>query len=76
MSRSLALFALIAGLALAFIHPPVGSTSLPVPVSGFPVPVFSAPAPQHSSCVACHTSHAALEPLVKPFPALPAEGEG
>lgn len=36
----------------------------------------SAPAPAQSSCISCHTSRTALEPLVKPFPVIPAEGEG
>lgn len=37
---------------------------------------ISSPIPAQGSCVACHTSKAALEPLVKPFPPQPAEGEG
>lgn len=37
----------------------------------------SAPSgPARTGCVACHTERAMLEPLVKPFPDLPAEGEG
>jgi hypothetical protein len=32
--------------------------------------------PARSGCIACHTERAMLEPLVQPFPALPAEGEG
>jgi len=39
-------------------------------------PALSSPMPDQGSCVACHTSKAALEPQVKPFPPLPAEGEG
>jgi mono/diheme cytochrome c family protein len=33
-------------------------------------------APARSGCVACHTDRAMLEPLVRPLPAAPAEGEG
>lgn len=32
--------------------------------------------PARSGCIACHTDRALLEPLVQPFPELPAEGEG
>jgi hypothetical protein len=32
--------------------------------------------PARDGCVACHTDRAMLGPLVKPFPELPAEGEG
>lgn len=39
-------------------------------------PAISSPTPVQDSCVACHTSKAALEPLVRPFPPQPAEGEG
>ncbi len=35
-----------------------------------------APVLPSSSCVSCHTSRALLEPLVRPLPPLPAEGEG
>lgn len=42
----------------------------------FRPPAVSAPASAQDNCVACHTSRAALEPLVKPFPVIPAEGEG
>ena len=64
MGRSSALFALAIGLAailLLPIQPPVTT---------------SAPAPAQSSCISCHTNRATLEPLVKPFPVIPAEGEG
>ncbi len=60
MVRSLALILTAFLLALVFIRPSA----------------TSAPAPAQSSCVACHTSRAALEPLVKPLPPAPAEGEG
>jgi hypothetical protein len=33
-------------------------------------------APARSGCITCHTDRAMLEPLVKPFPELPPEGEG
>jgi hypothetical protein len=33
-------------------------------------------APARNGCVTCHTDRAMLEPLVKPFPEMPAEGEG
>jgi hypothetical protein len=33
-------------------------------------------APAREGCVACHTDRAMLEPLVRPFPDAPAEGEG
>lgn len=33
-------------------------------------------APARSGCIACHTERSMLEPLVQPFPQLPAEGEG
>jgi hypothetical protein len=33
-------------------------------------------APARNGCVACHTDRAALEPLVRPLPPAPAEGEG
>lgn len=32
--------------------------------------------PARSGCIACHTERSMLEPLVQPFPVLPAEGEG
>lgn len=60
MLRLLAVLIVIAGTALIVVRPPAAS----------------APAPAQSSCVACHTSASALQPLVRPFPALPAEGEG
>lgn len=64
MGRSGALLALVVGLAALLV--------LPVQ----PAITTSAPAPPQSSCVACHTSRAALEPLVEPLPVIPAEGEG
>lgn len=45
-------------------------------VIGARPPAASAPAPPTTSCVACHTSAAALQPLVRPLPPAPAEGEG
>jgi|GEM_PF-4709531 len=66
MVRSLAVCAVAGIVALVGFRPPVVS----VP------PAASAPAPPRSSCLGCHMSRAALEPLVKPFPVLPAEGEG
>jgi hypothetical protein len=33
-------------------------------------------APVRTGCVTCHTDAAMLKPLVRPFPELPAEGEG
>ncbi|MDR7493072.1 MAG: hypothetical protein QN190_02750 [Armatimonadota bacterium] len=58
--------AVIGVIALVGIRPPM--TAAP--------PAASAPAPAQNSCVTCHTSATALAPLVRPFPALPAEGEG
>jgi len=60
MARPLALALAVLLPALLFVRPPAAS----------------APAPPQSSCVACHTSRAALEPLVRPLPPAPAEGEG
>ncbi|MDR7466351.1 MAG: hypothetical protein QN129_01880 [Armatimonadota bacterium] len=57
---------MIGVIALVGIRPPM--TAAP--------PAASAPAPAQNSCVTCHTSATALAPLVRPFPALPAEGEG
>jgi hypothetical protein len=47
---------------------------LVVPLGIVTPPAPSAPA--RSGCVACHTDRSMLEPLVRPFPAVPAEGEG
>lgn len=60
------------------------ATALPVigPASTSPRPTAPAPtspaqaAAGQTSCVACHTSRTALEVLVRPLPAPPAEGEG
>lgn len=60
MTRWIAVSALAAAAAVLLLWPPA----------------ISAPAPAQDNCVACHTSRAALEPLVKPFPVIPAEGEG
>jgi len=60
MVRLLAVCAVVGIVALVAVRPPAAS----------------APAPPRSSCINCHTSRAALGPLVKPFPLIPAEGEG
>ncbi|MDQ7820377.1 MAG: hypothetical protein QN173_04180 [Armatimonadota bacterium] len=39
-------------------------------------PASPAASADGSSCVSCHTSRQALEPLVRPLPPPPAEGEG
>jgi hypothetical protein len=64
MGRSSALLAL-AGALLAVLA-----------LSVQPPATSSAPTPAQSSCVGCHTNPTALGPLVKPFPVIPAEGEG
>lgn len=46
---------------------------------GLAVGVAAPPAPSapaRSGCVTCHTDRAMLEPLVRPLPPAPAEGEG
>jgi hypothetical protein len=45
---------------------------LPFGVAAPPAPS----APARDGCVTCHTDRAMLEPLVRPFPDVPAEGEG
>jgi len=60
--RALALLAASGILVLLLFGPPLSSAR--------------APAAPESSCVTCHTSRAMLEPLVKPLPPAPAEGEG
>jgi hypothetical protein len=45
---------------------------LPLGIATPPAPS----APARDGCVACHTDRAMLEPLVRPFPEMPAEGEG
>jgi hypothetical protein len=45
---------------------------LPLGVATPPAPS----APARDGCITCHTDRAMLEPLVKPFPETPAEGEG
>ena len=45
---------------------------LPLGIATPPAPS----APARSGCVACHANRAMLEPLVRPFPEAPAEGEG
>jgi hypothetical protein len=45
---------------------------LPLGIATPPAPS----APARSGCVVCHTDRAMLEPLVRPFPEAPAEGEG
>lgn len=64
MGRLYVLLALALGLTALLVLP------------SQPAVTTSAPAPAQSSCVSCHTSPTALKPLVKPFPILPAEGEG
>jgi len=66
MVRALGVCAVVTMAALIGL----GLPAIPVP------PAASAPAPAQDSCVGCHTSRSALEPLVKPFPVIPAEGEG
>ncbi len=61
MARLLALLTVLVALGLFVLRPPAASAPSPA---------------AQSSCVACHTSRTALEPLVQPFPVIPAEGEG
>lgn len=63
LGRNNALAALVAVILLIAL--PLGLATPPAP-SG----------PAQSGCVACHTSKALLEPLVRPLPPAPAEGEG
>ncbi|MDR7423322.1 MAG: hypothetical protein QN159_12765 [Armatimonadota bacterium] len=59
--------ATLAGLMalVVFLVLPLGLATPPAPC-----------APVRSGCIACHTERSMLEPLVRPLPALPAEGEG
>ncbi|MDQ7850885.1 MAG: hypothetical protein QN152_01275 [Armatimonadota bacterium] len=69
--RLWALPAAVVMVTLPLIGAALTSWHVPAP----PVAAAQAAAAQ-TSCVRCHTSRAALEPLVRPLPPPPAEGEG